>query len=103
MLRLPQELLPAMPPIVACALVLDGSLLEVTATFTPAEEVLVPEGSFWMGCAPGDLSCYAAESPYARLLHEHLRAAGSTVIGPGTRPVHGRAIARTLREPAGTR
>jgi ATP-dependent helicase/nuclease subunit B len=41
---------------------------------------------------------YAAESPYARLLHEHLGAAGITVNGPGTRPVHERAIARTLRE-----
>ncbi len=41
---------------------------------------------------------YAAESPYARLLHEHLAAAGITANGPGTRPVHERAVARTLLE-----
>jgi len=41
---------------------------------------------------------YAAASPYARLLHEHLAAARIEVNGPGTRPVHERAIARTLLE-----
>ncbi|HZX02417.1 MAG TPA: PD-(D/E)XK nuclease family protein, partial [Kribbella sp.] len=41
---------------------------------------------------------YAAASPYARLLHEHLSAAHIEVNGPGTRPVHERAIARTLLE-----
>ena len=41
---------------------------------------------------------YAAESPYARLLHEHLAAAGIGTNGPGTRPVHERAVGRTLLE-----
>lgn len=41
---------------------------------------------------------YSAITPYARLLHEHLAAAGIAVNGPGTRPVHERAIARTLLE-----
>ncbi|WP_041289454.1 PD-(D/E)XK nuclease family protein [Kribbella flavida] len=41
---------------------------------------------------------YAAATPYARLLHEHLAAAKVTVNGPGTRPVHERALARTLLE-----
>ncbi|TDW78017.1 ATP-dependent helicase/DNAse subunit B [Kribbella pratensis] len=41
---------------------------------------------------------YSAASPYARLLHEHLGAAKIEVNGPGTRPVHERAIARTLLE-----
>lgn len=41
---------------------------------------------------------YAAESPYARLLHEHLAAAGIAVNGPGTRAVPERAVARTLLE-----
>ena len=37
---------------------------------------------------------YGAAKPYARLLHEHLGAAGLTVNGPGTRAVHERALAR---------
>lgn len=41
---------------------------------------------------------YAAASPYARLVHEHLGAAGIETNGPGTRPVHERAIGRTLLE-----
>ncbi|MFW3171372.1 PD-(D/E)XK nuclease family protein [Geodermatophilus sp. CPCC 206100] len=41
---------------------------------------------------------YAAKNPYARLLHEHLGAAGITVNGPGTRPVHERAVARAVLE-----
>lgn len=41
---------------------------------------------------------YSAATPYARLLHEHLAAARIEVNGPGTRPVHERAIARTLLE-----
>ena len=41
---------------------------------------------------------YAAASPYARLVHEHLTAAGIQTNGPGTRPVHERAIGRTLLE-----
>ncbi|MGY4770676.1 PD-(D/E)XK nuclease family protein [Kribbella sp. CWNU-51] len=41
---------------------------------------------------------YSAASPYARLLHEHFGAARIEVNGPGTRPVHERAIARTLLE-----
>jgi ATP-dependent helicase/nuclease subunit B len=41
---------------------------------------------------------YAAASPYARLVHEHLAAAGIEANGPGTRPVHERAIGRTLLE-----
>ncbi|NEA30149.1 PD-(D/E)XK nuclease family protein [Streptomyces sp. SID13031] len=41
---------------------------------------------------------YSAATPYARLLHEHLAAAEIEVNGPGTRPVHERAIARTLLE-----
>jgi ATP-dependent helicase/nuclease subunit B len=41
---------------------------------------------------------YSAPTPYARLLHEHLAAARIEVNGPGTRPVHERAVARTLLE-----
>ena len=41
---------------------------------------------------------YSNPTPYARLLHEHLDTAGVTVNGPGTRPVHERAVARTLLE-----
>jgi RecB family exonuclease len=41
---------------------------------------------------------YAAEFPYARLLHEHLTAAGVTVNGRGVRSTDERAVARTLRE-----
>jgi hypothetical protein len=41
---------------------------------------------------------YAARNPYARLLHEHLAAAGITVNGPGTRPVHERALSRAVLE-----
>jgi ATP-dependent helicase/nuclease subunit B len=41
---------------------------------------------------------YASSSPYSRLLHEHLTAAGVTVNGPGTRGVNERAVARTLVE-----
>jgi len=41
---------------------------------------------------------YSAATPYARLLHEHLAAAKIEANGPGTRPVHERAIARTLLE-----
>ncbi|WP_153504990.1 PD-(D/E)XK nuclease family protein [Cumulibacter manganitolerans] len=37
---------------------------------------------------------YGAAQPYARLLHEHLGAAGLLVNGPATRAVHERAIAR---------
>ena len=36
---------------------------------------------------------YGAAQPYARLLHEHLAAAGLTVNGPATRAVHERALA----------
>src|SRR5699024_2196465 len=39
---------------------------------------------------------YGNASPYARLLHEQLTAAGITVNGPGTRPVDERAVARVL-------
>lgn len=39
---------------------------------------------------------YAAQSPYARLLHEHLGAADITVNGPGVRPVNERAVSRLL-------
>ncbi len=41
---------------------------------------------------------YAGRSPYARLLHEHLGAAGVTANGPGVRPADERAVARTLLE-----
>lgn len=41
---------------------------------------------------------YAAKNPYARLLHEHLGAAGITINGPGTRPVHERALAHAVLE-----
>jgi len=41
---------------------------------------------------------YSSPTPYARLLHEHLSAARIEVNGPGTRPVHERALARTLLE-----
>jgi hypothetical protein len=36
---------------------------------------------------------YGAAQPYARLIHEHLAAAGVTVNGTGTRPVAERALA----------
>jgi RecB family exonuclease len=39
---------------------------------------------------------YAATSPYARLLHEHLAAAQLNVNGSGTRAVDERAVARVL-------
>ncbi len=39
---------------------------------------------------------YADRSPYARLLHEHLGAAGITANGPGVRPVNERAVSRLL-------
>ncbi|QFG69233.1 PD-(D/E)XK nuclease family protein [Ornithinimicrobium pratense] len=39
---------------------------------------------------------YAARDPYARLLHEHLAAAGIEVNGPGVRPVAERAVARLV-------
>ena len=39
---------------------------------------------------------YAARSPYARLLHEHLGAAGIAVNGPGVRPVAERALSRLV-------
>ena len=39
---------------------------------------------------------YANASPYARLLHEHLAAAGITVNGAGVRPVAERATSRLL-------
>ncbi|CAN5293903.1 hypothetical protein BH20ACT5_BH20ACT5_07570 [soil metagenome] len=41
---------------------------------------------------------YAAQVPYARLLHEHLRAADVAVNGPGIRPVHERATVRAYLE-----
>jgi len=39
---------------------------------------------------------YAARSPYARLLHEHLGSAGITTNGPGVRPVNERAVSRLV-------
>jgi RecB family exonuclease len=39
---------------------------------------------------------YADRSPYARLLHEHLGAAGITTNGPGVRPVSERALSRLV-------
>jgi len=39
---------------------------------------------------------YADRSPYARLLHEHLGAAGITINGPGVRPVNERAVSRLM-------
>ena len=39
---------------------------------------------------------YAARDPYARLLHEHLAAAGIDINGPGVRPVAERAVARLV-------
>ena len=39
---------------------------------------------------------YAGRSPYARLLHEHLDAAGIATNGPGTRAVSERAVSRFL-------
>ncbi|MFK5634042.1 PD-(D/E)XK nuclease family protein [Ornithinimicrobium sp. LYQ103] len=39
---------------------------------------------------------YAARDPYARLLQEHLAAAGIEVNGPGVRPVAERAVARLV-------
>jgi len=41
---------------------------------------------------------YSTPTPYARLLHEHLGAAGITVNGPGVRSLHERATARCLLE-----
>ncbi len=41
---------------------------------------------------------YGSTHPYARLLHEHLAAAGIAVNGAGTRPVIERAIARAFVE-----
>lgn len=41
---------------------------------------------------------YSAASPYARLLHEQLAAAGITVNGAGTRSADERAVARALLE-----
>ncbi|HEU4948297.1 MAG TPA: PD-(D/E)XK nuclease family protein [Kribbella sp.] len=41
---------------------------------------------------------YSSPTPYARLLHEHLAAARIEVNGPGTRPVHERAVGRSLLE-----
>lgn len=39
---------------------------------------------------------YAAPSPYARLLHEHLAEAGIVVNGPGVRPVNERGVSRLV-------
>ncbi|WP_431837064.1 PD-(D/E)XK nuclease family protein [Cellulomonas sp. Y8] len=39
---------------------------------------------------------YGAREPYARLLHEHLAAAGIRVTGPGPRPVVERAVSRAV-------
>ena len=39
---------------------------------------------------------YAATRPYARLLHEHLAAAGILINGSGTRPVNERALGRSF-------
>ncbi len=39
---------------------------------------------------------YADRSPYARLLHEHLAAAGITVNGPGVRTVEERPLSRLV-------
>jgi ATP-dependent helicase/nuclease subunit B len=39
---------------------------------------------------------YSDRSPYARLLHEHLGAAGITTNGPGVRPVSERAMSRLV-------
>lgn len=44
---------------------------------------------------------YTAQVPYARLLHEHLQAADIGVNGPGVRPVHERAVARSYLEMLG--
>ena len=41
---------------------------------------------------------YGNASPYARLLHEHLAAAGITVNGPGVRPTTERVLPRALLE-----
>jgi ATP-dependent helicase/nuclease subunit B len=41
---------------------------------------------------------YGTSTPYARLLHEHLGAAGISLNGPGVRAVHERATARYLLE-----
>ncbi|MBA2774219.1 MAG: PD-(D/E)XK nuclease family protein, partial [Nocardioidaceae bacterium] len=51
----------------------------VTLASTPAHRVAV---------------LFGATHPYARLLHEHLGAAGITINGSGTRPVNERAIGR---------
>jgi ATP-dependent helicase/nuclease subunit B len=39
---------------------------------------------------------YPAADPYARLLHDHLAAAGIAVAGPGVSPVRERAVARGI-------
>jgi len=39
---------------------------------------------------------YADQSPYSRLLHEHLGSAGITTNGPGIRPVNERAVSRLV-------
>ncbi|HZL05787.1 MAG TPA: PD-(D/E)XK nuclease family protein, partial [Coriobacteriia bacterium] len=39
---------------------------------------------------------YADQSPYARLLQEHLGSAGITTNGPGVRPVNERAVSRLV-------
>jgi ATP-dependent helicase/nuclease subunit B len=54
-----------------------------TLTVTPAHRVAI---------------LYGTPTPYARLLHEHLGAAGIALNGPGVRAVHERAIARCLLE-----
>jgi RecB family exonuclease len=41
---------------------------------------------------------FAAPDPYARILHEQLRAAGITVNGPGVIPLAGRSAGRVLLE-----
>jgi ATP-dependent helicase/nuclease subunit B len=54
-----------------------------TLTATPAQRVAI---------------LYGTPTPYARLLHEHLEAAGIALNGPGVRAVHERATARCLLE-----
>ncbi|MGH7578506.1 MAG: PD-(D/E)XK nuclease family protein, partial [Longimicrobiales bacterium] len=41
---------------------------------------------------------YGSADPYARLLHEHLDAAGIRVNGPGVRPLREHAVARGMLE-----
>jgi ATP-dependent helicase/nuclease subunit B len=41
---------------------------------------------------------YGTPTPYARLVHEHLGAAGIAINGPGVRAVNERAVARCLLE-----